>query len=91
MLHVGHCLCAIFFGAFHDGVDDFIANSSQLLVIAATSVALNRNQIGDYVGSHTTGDNANIGCSFLVNAAITLHLGQGLGSNHHSVNALFRL
>ena len=91
MLHLSHRLGTILFGALHDGVDDFIANSSQLLVIAATSVALNRNQIGDYIGSHTAGDNANIGCSFLINAAITLHLGQGFSSNHHSVNALFRL
>ena len=91
MLHLGHRLGAIFFGTGHNGVNDFVTNGSQLLVIAAASIALNGYQIGHHIGSHAPGNNADIGCGFLVNATIALHIGQGLGCKHHRVDALFRL
>ena len=91
MLHLGHCLGAIFFGTGHNGVNDFVTNGSQLLVIAATSIALDGHQIGHHIGGHAPGNNANIGGGFFVNATVTLHIGQGLSGNHHRVDALFRL
>ena len=91
MLHVGHCLGTIFFGAFHNGVDDFVTNSSQLVVVTAAGVALNGYQIRHHVGGHAAGNNADIGGGFLINATVTLYVRQGLGRNHDSVDALFRL
>ena len=91
MLHQGLRLGSMLLHASHNAIHDFIANSYQLLVITATGIALDRNQIRHHIGGHAAGNNTDIGGGFLINATITLNLGQGLGSDHHSVNALFRL
>ena len=79
------------FDTCHNAIHNFIANGQKLFIIATAGIALYSNKIRHHIGGHTTGDNAAAGSGSLVNATLTLHLGQGLGRNHHRVDAFFRL